>query len=309
MAPIGFVILSHQSGTQLLRLVRALSALYGDPPIACHHDFSQAELDTTLFPPNVKFVRPSRKTAWGRMMTVDAALDALKLLYRDEGPDWFVLLGISDYPIMIADRVLEQLRSSSADALLDYRSVGEPDLNVGATPNPSTDHFDYAENRRIAKRWYLETQLWMPILRRKATGGGWRLGRLTKYLPFTDPFSPFDSDFRCYNGSHWFSGSREAARVLLQPTDKHMRVKRYFARRAIPEESYYQTILCNSGLRIDRHNRRFERWEGGAHPQWLTSADFDEMLASGCHFARKFRPDEPVLDQIDEALGITGKLR
>src|SRR5689334_16389038 len=151
MPPIGFVILSHQSGTQLLRLVHALSALYGDPPIGCHHDFSQAELDTALFPPNVKFVRPSRKTAWGRMMTVDAALDALKLLYQDEGPDWFVLLGISDYPIMSAEGVLEQLRSSPADALLDYRSVGEPDLNVGPTPNPSTDHFDYPEYRRIAK--------------------------------------------------------------------------------------------------------------------------------------------------------------
>ena len=86
-------------------------------------------------------------------------------------------------------------------------------------------------------------------------------------------------------------------------------MRRYFGRRAVPEESYYQTILCNSGLQIDRHNRRFEVWEGGAHPQWLTSAHLEEMFASGCHFARKFRPDEPVLDQIDEALGIQTSAR
>src|SRR5438270_1475024 len=253
MPPIGFVIMSHQSGTQLLRLVQALNQLYGEPPIGCHHDFSQAQLDTRLFPPNVKFVNPSRRTAWGRMMTVDAALDALKLLYQGEAPDWFVLLGLSDYPIMAADRVLEQLRQTSADALLDYRSVGEPDLNVGPTENPSTDHFDYPENRRIAQRWYLETQVWLPIVRRK-TGGGWRLGRATKYLAMDYPFSPFGRSFRCYNGSHWFSGSRKAANILINPTRKHAKVRSYFGRRAVPEESYYQTILCNSGLQIDRHN-------------------------------------------------------
>lgn len=307
MPPIGFVIMSHQSGTQLLRLVEALNQLYGDPPIGCHHDFSQAQLDTRQFPSNVKFVCPSRKTAWGRMMTVDAALDALKLLYMDDSPDWFVLLGISDYPIMTANGVLEKLRSTETDALLDCRSVGKPDLCIGNAKNPSVEHFDFAGNRRIAERWYLETQVWMPIVRRKL-GGGLRIGRTTKYLPIEYPFGPFDANFRCYNGSHWFTGNRKAAQALLQPTDKHKQVRRHFRRRAVPEECYYQTILCNSGLQIDRHNRRFERWEGGAHPQWLTSADLDKMLGSGCHFARKFRPAEPVLDQLDEALGIKSRV-
>jgi hypothetical protein len=306
MSPIGFVIMSHQSGGQLLRLIQALNQVYDHPPIGCHHDFSQAQLDTRLFPSNVKFVRPSRRTAWGRMMTVDAGLDALRLLYDDGSPDWFVLLGISDYPIMTADRVLEDLRTTPADAFLDYRSVGQPDLCIGPAANPALDHFDYPENRRIAERWYLGMQVWMPILRRKPHGG-FRLGRATKYLPINYPFTPFDDRFRCYNGSHWFSGSRKAAHILINSTDKHQDVRLYFSRRAIPEESYYQTVLCNSDLRIDRHNRRFERWEGGAHPRWLTSPDLDRMLGSPCHFARKFHPDEPVLDQIDEALGIKSR--
>jgi hypothetical protein len=238
------------------------------------------------------------------MMTVEAGLDAIRLLYEDEEPDWFVLLGISDYPIMTAERVLEDLTASSADVFLDYRSVGVPDLNVGWAANPALRHFDNAENRMIAHRRYLGTQLWLPVVR-KRSAGGFRIGRATKLLGIDYPFSPFESDFRCFNGNHWFEGNRKAAKVLNHPTARHLKVRKHFIRRAVAEESYYQTILCNSGLVIDRHNRRYERWNGGgAHPQWLTSADLNDMLRSGCHFARKFKADDPVLDQIDEALGI-----
>lgn len=302
---IGFAIMSHQSGTQPLRLVRTLNQLYDAPPIACHHDFSQAELDVTRFPSNVRFVQPSRRTAWGRMMTVEAALDALQLLYADGGPDWFVLLGLSDYPVMPAAAVLEDLASSKADALLDYRPVNGRGDEVGPAANPAIRHFDNQASLHEAARWYLATQLWVPVPKRKV-GGGWRIGRRTWLLPVNYPFGPFDETFRCYRGSHWFTGSRRAAEVLVNPTERHLALRRHLARRAVPEETYYQSVLVNAGLTIDRHNRRFEEWNGGgAHPQWLTSAELDAMLASGCHFARKFRPDEPVLDQIDEALGIS----
>jgi hypothetical protein len=298
---IGFVILSHQAGGQLHRLVTTLNRLYGDPPIACHHDFSQSSIDVDHFPGNVSFVQPSIRTAWGRMMTVEAALKALELLYADGGPDWFVLLGLSDYPIAPAEKVLSDLASTSADALLDYREVSRRPLN-GRAANPSLEHFDREDNRRIAWGWYRATQVWMPWPKRKLDGS-LRIGRKTWFLPFADPIAPFDDSFKCYNGSHWFTGSRRAAEMLINASAKHLRLRRHYKRRTIPEESYYQTVLCNSGLEIDRHNRRFEKWKGGgAHPQWLGSADLDEMLASGCHFARKFKPNDPALDQIDEIL-------
>ena len=305
---VGFVILSHQSGGQLKRLVRTINQLYDAPSIACHHDFSQAELNVSRFSPNVRFVQPSRRTAWGRMMTVEAALDALQLLYADGGPDWFVLLGLSDYPIMSAAAVLNDLAQSKCDALLDYRSVGGPDIEPAFSANPAIRQFDNEGSLRRAARWYLATQLWLPVPKPKI-GGGWRLGRQTWLLPLNYPFSPFDKTFLCYRGSHWFTGSRRAADVLLKPAKKHMALRRHFARRAVPEESYYQSVLVNANLKIDRHNRRFEDWNGGgAHPQWLTSTELEAMFASGCHFARKFRPDDPVLDQIDEALGISAKV-
>ena len=44
-ATIGFVIVSYDKPAQLLRLVRRLMKLYNNPPIVCHHDFSQCSLE------------------------------------------------------------------------------------------------------------------------------------------------------------------------------------------------------------------------------------------------------------------------
>lgn len=235
------------------------------------------------------------------MMTVEGGLKALELLYSEGSPDWFVLLGLSDYPIAPASKVLADLSRNTADVLLDYREVSA-NRSISIAENPVLEHFDRDDNRELAWGWYRSTQLWIPWPKRRPDGG-WRIGRKTTLLPFEYPYSPFDDNFKCYNGSAWITGSRRTAEFLINPTPKHMRLRRHYRRRAIAEETYYQTVICNSDLVIDRHTRRFEKWNGGgAHPQWLGSAELDEMIASGCHFARKFKPDDPVLDQIDEII-------
>ena len=62
---IGFAILSYNEPEQLLRLVKTLNAMFGDPPIVCHHDFSKCSLDEALFPSNVRFVHPHMVTDTG----------------------------------------------------------------------------------------------------------------------------------------------------------------------------------------------------------------------------------------------------
>ena len=41
MSRIGFVLITHTAPAQILRLLRALEAVYGDPTMAIHHDFDQ----------------------------------------------------------------------------------------------------------------------------------------------------------------------------------------------------------------------------------------------------------------------------
>jgi Core-2/I-Branching enzyme len=135
---IGFVILSHSNARQLLRLVLCLRRIYDNPPIAVHHDFHQCPLETQDFPFEVKFVTPGIATGWGNFSLVMATLRALKLLYDHATPEWFVLLSASDYPVMSADKVLEDLSSSTFDTLLDYREVPEDGdySNVAVSETP-----------------------------------------------------------------------------------------------------------------------------------------------------------------------------
>ena len=120
--PIGFVLVTYNSPEQTLFLCERLNAMFSNPPIVIHHDFSQSPLNTAVFPGNVRFVEwiPTR---WGSMTVIDAQLSALRLLYSEFDPDWFVTLSSTDYPIQTADSILHELRDSPFDAYMDSRPV------------------------------------------------------------------------------------------------------------------------------------------------------------------------------------------
>lgn len=309
---IGFVILSHENPLQLRRLISRINELFGDPPIACHHDFSQCPLEQEKFPSNVKFVLPHLKTGWAKWSLVEASLRALALLYKDSPPDWFVLLSGADYPIKSGGEVLHDLTSGGADAYLDYRPATRSAIPTQdhLPCNPRLGHYANPGNIALTWRWYVGAQIWLPILRVKKQKFsttrhlGVRPGRFTMYLPFTSPWSPFNAEFRCYYGSQWFTGNKRVADILLNPTKIHMQLRSHLRRRAVPDECYVQTVLRNEQeLRICKDTKRFVEWRGGgAHPQILALEDLPRMLASGAHFARKFAPDSPVLDDIDRIL-------
>ncbi len=299
---IGFVIVSHAHPEQVLRLVRTVSRLYGDPPIACHHDFSQCRLDRGLFPANVRFVEPFIPTGWGKISVVHSFLAALRLLYSDGGPDWFFLLSASDYPLKPAAEVRRALDATDCDAFIDVHQLhDEPAAaKLVGEPNPKLDFLENAFSRREKRRFYLDAQVWLPIPRRKPK---LRLGRHTVYLPF-EGRTPFREGFRLFYGEHWFAANRRCADVFLNPTDDHERLQRHLRRRFGPDECYYQTVLANtSGLVLCRNNRRYVEWRGGgAHPTPLTTADLPEAFASDAFFARKFAPGSAATDAIDAAL-------
>lgn len=300
--PIGFVILSHANPHQVLRLVTTLNKMYGDPPIAWHHDFSQSSFETSKVPSNVLMVKPSIKTGWGKWSVVQSFLAALDLLYNQSNPDWFCLLSGADYPAARAEVVLDELSSAKCDAFLDvhHSDPVQPLAQLIGSWNPALSHLETEGQYRQKDQFYNKAQLWIPLIRMRPK---LRLGRLTYPLPFRGP-RPYGRDVGLFWGDHWFTANRDVARTLLNPTEDHGKVQRHLKRRAFPEESYYQTVLSNTpGLIICRDNKRFAEWDGGgAHPRTLTEAEVPSILASGAHFARKFAPNSQALDALDEAL-------
>jgi hypothetical protein len=301
---IGFAIMSHADPAQLQRLIAGLNEHYDDPPIACHHDFSQRRLDTGSFPANVGFVEPSRKTGWGRLSVVKAGLDAIALLCEQADPDWFFLLSAADYPIMPAAAVRRELAQAECDAFADIRPLLPDEVGSARLTgrlNPKLNHFDSDENKGIKRRFYRSPQFWMPIIRFSPR---LRPGKFT-YRPHVDsPFHPYRDGIACYYGDHWFTANRRAAATLLTDSPLREKLFRHLRTRTQTDETFYLTMLANNPeLTVCRDNRRFAEWNGGgAHPMFLTEAQLPEAFASGSFFARKFAVGSPLLDGIDERL-------
>lgn len=299
---VGFVILSHRGGGFLPRLINALDREYDRPPIVVHHDFGQAPLDTSPFGPNVQFVQPHLHTAWASISVVRAALQAIRLLYRDGGPDWFFLLSAQDYPIMSGARVRSELKNADVDAFVDIwptqKGTAASATLVGEG-NPGLRHFGLEGYRQM--RWKLQflQQVWLPAIRFRPR---LRIGRLT-WRPPIRARHPFNDQFLSFYGDLWFGANRKAARVLIEPPTKLLELQRYSRLRFLPEEGYFAIALGNTpGLKLSRDNRRFVNWLGGNHPKDLDESDIDEMLESRSFFARKFGDGAPVLDAIDARL-------
>jgi hypothetical protein len=327
---IGFVILSHNCPQQLKRLVLSLRRAYDNPPIAIHHDIDQTEVRQDEFPSDIRFVSPHVRTGWGQFSLVVAALRALELLYKSTAPDWFVLLSAADYPTASAKQVLEDLASSGADALLDYRELPSAfevrrtisyklsfsgnfvsfgglrfDPPYPQPANPALSHLVLPNNLELAWRRYVGLNLWLPRIK-----SGPRIGRYTVHLPLDAWQTPFGPQFKCFYGDQWFTGNHKVADILLSPTSKHLQLRRHLRFRQVADECYYQTVLANTpGLRLSGATRRFAEWSesaggsrGGSHPKELGISELPKIISSRAHFARKFAPDSPVLNDLDKLL-------
>ncbi|XP_047973652.1 beta-glucuronosyltransferase GlcAT14B-like isoform X2 [Salvia hispanica] len=69
-------------------------------------------------------------------------------------------------------------------------------------------------------------------------------------------------------------------------------------------EGYFQTVICNAPQFVPtvvNHDMHYISWDNPPqqHPHTLSVNDTADMIASDAPFARKFRTDDPVLDQID----------
>ena len=274
-AKIGFVILSYDKPEQLLRLATRLTSMY-DAPIVCHHNFDQCDVDFRAFPENVSVCRPHIPTRWGDVSCIQAARRALRMLYEKSDPEWFVLLSGSDYPVASARRVLGELGRGEFDAYMEYIRVRFP----------SKDRFAcVAYDRYIAWRLQIGRRVWFPVRDPRMT----RIG------------SPFRDGYSCFAGDHWITANRRSARALLDCA--HEPLLKHLARRPIPEECFYQTVLCNDpDLRISGTSKRYRDWsQGGGSPKMLGIEDIPAILNSGAFFARKFDmgKDAAAMDRLD----------
>jgi hypothetical protein len=302
MSRIGFVILSHSDPEQLLQLSKRIGSMFSDAKISCAHDFGQAPLDPGCYPTFVSFVRPDVSTSWGHISVIHAAMLALRELYEKEDPDWFVLLSGSDYPVVTADTILRELETGGYDAYLDFREASNPGWVPLSLDNREAA-YDFGDPKwgLLAYDRYVAKLVNYPSVTRRLRPRRRKFFIRHPWLAW--PFHPFRSNLRCFGGDHWFTANRRVARVLLDEYANGERLIAHFSKCILPEEAFYQTVICNQpGLRVSGDNKRYADWSGGAHPKLLEVEDLPAVAASSAHFARKFRTGSPVLALLDRVI-------
>jgi hypothetical protein len=295
------VLVTYNAPEQTLFLCERLNAMFGNPPIAVHHDFSKTPLNTAVFPKNVDFVQQWVHTEWGSSAVVNAQLRALRLLYDTADPDWFVLLSSTDYPIQTADFILRNLYDDDFDVYMDLRRIedlGMPFVDEGLGELA----FNHPRFPQCAFNRYVAIPLISPKMakRLRTPNEKWCLRSPSLIRRFT----PFNDSLHSYAGDAWFTGNRRFAHLLLDETPLWKTLHRHYRTRSIPEEAIHHTLLGNSpGFRISLDNKRYTDWRGCyAHPRTLGRDDFPRLLQSTHHFARKFLFDPGMLRELDEAV-------
>ena len=303
MSKIGFVTVTYSEPNQLLRLTKRLGSMFPGAKISAAHDFGQTHLDTKRFPDFVSFIHPYEKTKWGNISVIHAAMRALRELYEKDDPDWVVLLSGSDYPVTSADKILSELRTGSYDAYIDFREIIRPHgISLSADNREASFNFTEPEWNAIGYDRYVAKLINYPSLTRKLQPK-WRK-IFIRHPWFAWPFHPFRTNLHCFGGEQWFTANRRTAHMLIDEYESGERLIKHFSKCFIPEEGYYQTVICNgTGLRVSSNNKRYIDWgSGGGHPKLLGSADLPAIAASGSHFARKFRPDDAALSLLDKLI-------
>lgn len=271
---IGYIITAHTLPEQLVRLVRRLASENARFFIHVDRRAPDAVMATVERElggrPDVRLL-PRHPVHWASFGPVRAALEGVHALLESPEPlDYGVLLTGQDYPLRSADEIESTLADAGGRSFITFR--------------PPEGRF----LRRLT-RWHWHGNLL-----------GRRVRLPNRFMPLTVRRT-IPAGLTPYTGSaHWC-----LARECLEHVERaDPEIVRFFRWSAVPDESFFQTLLLSSPLAetLVNDDLRYVDWsEGGPSPRVLTSYDLERMTRSSALFARKFDPrvDSAVIDALD----------
>ncbi|KAK4420367.1 Beta-glucuronosyltransferase GlcAT14A [Sesamum alatum] len=198
------------------------------------------------------------------------------LLKRHKDWDWFINLSASDYPLVTQDDLI----STFSDLKRELNFVEH------------TSCLGWKAAQRA-----------MPLIIDPG------LYQTTKSDVFwVTPKRNLPTAFKLFTGSAWMILSRAFVEYCIWGWDNLPRtLLMYYSNFVSSPEGYFQTVICNAPEFVPtvvNHDIHYISWDfpPKQHPHTLSVNDTAKMIASGAAFARKFKQDTPVLDQIDREL-------
>jgi len=333
MVKVVYLILTHTNPEQIFRLARSLSSGNSASHTVIHHNYSSSYLDPAPFEPlrNVHFVKDPVRVRWGEFSLTQAILHSMEWISSKLKFDWLFFISGQDYPIQPIREIEKFLNNTNYDGFI--RAVPlekaipcgpvECPLN-SSSQEPCVDcieRYYYQYCKLPAFPYYSSLPVIFTNSLRKARKRFNRTQSLFRIRPLPDPagrrtkfgvkpfWSPFNSSFECYKGSLWFTVNFRSVSYLRDFVQKNQRIVDYYRRTIHPDESFFATVLLNNrDLNLLNDDKRFISWKSdrSPNPDVLGVKDFDRIVASKKHFARKFdiNQDAEILDKLDHYIKI-----
>lgn len=315
-AKVAYFIASHVNPDQVARLVRACRSS-GNPNarVLVHHDYKVSNLDAAAIEQlgNVDVLRDTVKVDWGGFTQCLMIRRSMQWLLDNRDVDWVVYLSGQDYPIKPLAQIERELGASKFDGYLDAKPAEQCEWMQG---------FGRYYYRYVNLPKFPGVQRVREFLRQRAKAQR-SAGNLTPRIVVAPSNhgtlkvgirparSPFNEQFSCFYGSSWWTLNRRAIESMCSAMDGRPDLVAHYRRILwAPNESFFMTLLMNDrSLKLcTDDNRRLISWthpETG-HPDVLKASDWDRILASDAHFARKVdaRVDPALLDLLDRHIGV-----
>jgi hypothetical protein len=304
MTSFAYILLTHRSPGQVLRLASRIRALSPEATVVIRHDARRVGLEHgPLRDLGVHIHEHCTESTWGRWGIVQAQLDELRWLVDHAPADYVTFLSGQDYPIaplapwetqVATDRPDMQgelepiwyrprwLRGGLGDHRAQRAMYRYFTLSVGASPS---------------SWWLLPFKGAKPVID-------------VRRLPYNDELfigvrRPLRG-LQLWWGQLWLTLSARAVGTVLAAAASP-RASRRFRQGLVPDELFIPTIVANTpALRIRNIPLTYCRFlHASNHPVTFVTDDLPELRAAGACFARKFDAavDSKVLDALDEGAG------
>jgi Core-2/I-Branching enzyme len=276
---IAVLIITYTSAKQTKRMIESLNN--GNFDFYIHLD-KKVDISThsdLLTMPNVYFVKDRVDIKWAGFTTVEAALHGIKAI-NDSGKtyDYINLITGQDYPIKSAAYIEEFLTHNKGKEFIYY----------------SYFDTDWTEAKARVDRYHLTD------FRFK---GKYTLERVINKIT---PRRKFPLDIPLCGRETFWTLSQECATYVWQFINNHPRLFNFLRYTWGSDEFIFQSIIMDSPFKeqVVNNNYRYISWPpNSARPKVLTSADFNDIMASDAIFARKLdiNTDSIIFDLLDAA--------
>lgn len=279
---IAHIIMAHKNPNQLLRLIQRLQHPQSDFYI---HVDKKINIDDFKFieeKMDVTFIKNRVECNWGGNNFLRGIINSTKeVITSDNNYDFINLLSAQDYPLISPQGIYDHFKNNLDKNFISFEVSKESDWWKSAISRYEKYHFT-----DLNLKWkYVFQKLVNTIMPQRK---------------FPIPLELFGS-----SNSSWWTISGACSKYLVEKLLNDEKLWNFLKYSWGTEEFMISSIIMNSEFRekVINNNLRYIDWsEGNARPKLLSVTDFDQIMASGMIFARKFDTefDQEILDKLDK---------